>query len=155
MEFRETLTMSMYMHICPNIQIPKRAWVVYTLGGRDWVHYSTVQAVRSLRKLCQLAYCSRDVKESFKGGNFLQISCDSTHDKGPFHSSNWWQGGVMKSHLTLFSIYGWNHLLFLIGLILFLLGWKILLGYSFLQILPSKCWSVAESLSHQKNLVNK
>ena len=84
MEIRETLTMSVYMHICPNIQIPKRAWVVYTLGGRDWVHYGVVQAVRSLRKLCQLAYCSRDVKESFKGGNFLQISCDSTHDKGPF-----------------------------------------------------------------------
>ena len=112
MEIRETLTMSVYMHICPNIQIPKRAWVVYTLGGRDWVHYGVVQAVRSLRKLCQLAYCSRDVKESFKGGNFLQISCDSTHDKGPFHSSNWWQGGVMKSHLTLFSICSPNNLLF-------------------------------------------
>ena len=68
------------------------------------MHYSTVQAVRSLRKLCQLAYCSRDVKESFKGGNFLQISCDSTHDKGPFFTVVIDDmGGVMKSQLTLFS----------------------------------------------------
>ena len=41
----------------------------------------------------------------------------------------------MKSHLTSFSICGPNHLLFLIGLILFLLVRKFLLGYSFLQIL--------------------
>ena len=41
----------------------------------------------------------------------------------------------MKSHLTLFSICGPNHLLFPIGLILFLLVGKFLLGYSFLQIL--------------------
>ena len=140
MEFRETLTMSMYMHICPNIQIPKRAWVVYTLGGRDWVHYSTVQAVRSLRKLCQLAYCSRDVKESFKGGNFLQISCDSTHDKGLFFTVVIDDRvGLWKVILTLFSICGPNHLLFLIGLIHFFTGWQNFVRVFFLQILQTKC----------------
>ena len=37
----------------------------------------------------------------------------------------------MKSHLTLFSICGPNHLLFLIGLILFFTGWKIFIGVFF------------------------